>query len=63
MEINLLEILVIIILSVLAYWVNEKLNSIPILKTIIQVIIVIVAVLLLLQSLNLLNSGSTITVG
>jgi Na+/H+-dicarboxylate symporter len=59
MNINIIQIVLICILSGLAWWVNEKLNTVPILKTVIQVLIVVVAVLLLLQSLGVLGSLNT----
>lgn len=59
MEINVLAILVIVVLSVLAWWVNDKLNTVPILKTIIQVVIVVCAVILLLQNLGLMGNLDT----
>lgn len=61
MEINIIAIFVICILAGLAWYVNDNLNNVPILKKVIQVVIVVVAVLLLLQSLGLI-SGSRIHV-
>lgn len=62
MEINVLTILVIIVLAGLAYYANSKLNSIPMLKNVIDVLIVVVAVLLLLQSMGLIGGQTTIRV-
>jgi len=55
MEVNVIQLVVICVLAGLAYWANDKLNNVPMLKTIIQVIIVVVAVLLILQSLGIMN--------
>lgn len=64
MEINILSIIVICILAWLAYWANEQLNNVPVLKNVVRVIIVVVAVLLLLQNLGLISSThSTIHIG
>lgn len=63
MEINVITILVICVLASLAYWVNESLNNVPMLKTIVRVIIVVVAVLLLMQSMGILgDTHSTIKI-
>ena len=62
MVINIVSLLVILILSGLAYWVNEQLNTIPVLKTVVRVIIVVVAVLLVLQSMALMNTNTAIIV-
>lgn len=59
MDINILAIVVIIILACLAWWANEKLNTVPVLKTVVQVIIVVVSVLLLLQNLGLTHNLDT----
>jgi len=53
MSINIVAILVIIVLASLAYWVNEQINNVPVLKTVVRVVIVVGAVLLLLQSLGI----------
>jgi len=57
MDINVIQIVVICILAGLAYWANDKLNNVPLLKTVIQVIIVVVAVLMVMQSLGVINAG------
>jgi len=59
MDINLIALFVICVLAGLAWWVNEKLNTVPLLKTVVQVLIVVVAILLLLQNLGLIASGNT----
>lgn len=61
MHINILEIIVIVTLAGLAWYVNATLNTIPVLNRVIQVIIVVAAVLLLLQSLGLINSHVSIS--
>lgn len=63
MRIDIWDIVVICILAGLSWWVNEKLNQIPILKTVLQVIIVVVAVLLLLQSLGLGGNSPHVSIG
>jgi len=55
MNINIIAIVLIVIFAGLAWWVNETLNNIPVLKKIVSVIIVVVAVLLLIQSLGLIG--------
>lgn len=62
MHINITGILVICILAGLAYWVNDQLNYVPILKTIVRVVIVVVAVLLFLQSCGLIGNHTSISV-
>ena len=53
MTIDVIGLLVIIVLAGLAWYANEQLNKIPTLKQIIAVLIIIVAVLLVLDSLGL----------
>ncbi|MBL8013596.1 MAG: hypothetical protein JNN05_07075 [Candidatus Omnitrophica bacterium] len=55
MEINVMELLVICVFAGLAYWANNKLNNVPALRTVIQVLIVVVAVFLIFQSLGVIN--------
>ena len=62
MTINVINIVVICVLAGLAWWVNDKLNTIPVLKTVVQVLVVVVAVLLLLQSLGLSGNGPAISI-
>ena len=62
MEINILAIVVIIVLAGLAWYCNEKLNSIPVLKNVVSVIIVVVSVLMLLQSTGLISGNSSIRI-
>jgi hypothetical protein len=59
MDINIWEIFVICVLAGLAYWANGKLNTVPLLKNVLDVLIVVVAVLLLLQSLGLGGNVNT----
>lgn len=58
MEINLIQLVLIIVIAGLCYWANEKLNTVPVLKTVVQVVIVVVAIILLLQSLGIMHHGS-----
>lgn len=62
MDIDIIRIIVIIVIAGLCWFANEKLNNIPVLKTVIQVIIVVVAVLLLLQSLGIMGNNMRISV-
>ena len=62
MDIHLMQIVVILIIAGLCWYANEALNSVPVLKTVIRVIIVVVSVLLLLQSLGLVDSHSSVSV-
>ena len=55
MEVNVIELVVICVFAGLAYWVNDKLNNVPMLKTVIQVVIVVVAVFMIMQSLGVIN--------
>ena len=57
MDINIIQLIVIIILCGLAWWANDMLNKVPVLKTVISVIIVVVGVVLVLQSLGVMGSG------
>lgn len=61
MEINVISILVICVLAALAWYVNATLNTVPVLNKVVSVIIVVVAVLLLLQSMGL-TGGTHISV-
>lgn len=62
MTINIVSIIVIIIIAGLCYWVNETANMVPVLKTVVKVLIVIIAVLLLLQSMGLIGGSTSIHV-
>lgn len=62
MNINIVSIFVIVILASLAFYVNDKLNTVPVLKTVIQVVIVVVAVLLILQNMGLIGGHTAIMV-
>ncbi len=59
MDINIIQLIVICILAALAWWVNATLNTVPMLNKIVSVLIVVVAVLLLLQSLGVMGSMNT----
>ncbi len=60
MSINMGSILLICVLAGLAWYVNEALNTVPVLKKVVSVIIVVVAVLLLLQSMGLIETSTTV---
>lgn len=62
MDINIIQLVVICIIAGLAWFANDKLNNIPTLKGIIQVLIVVVAVLLILQSLGIMGNNMHLTV-
>ncbi len=51
MHINVLQIVLIIIFTSLAYWANARLNDVPQLNKIVSVLIVVVGVVLLVTSL------------
>lgn len=51
MTINILQIILIIVFTSLAYWANGKLNSVPKLNEIVSVLIVVIGVVLLVASL------------
>jgi phosphoglycerol transferase MdoB-like AlkP superfamily enzyme len=57
MHIHVVELFLIIGLAGLAWWVNEMLDKVPVLNTVIKVLIVVVAILLVLQSLGLIGGG------
>lgn len=59
MNIDIWYLIGVIVLAGLAYWVNEKLNMVPFLKNLIQVIIVVVAVILVLQSTGIMGNIHT----
>lgn len=60
MNVNIMEILVICVIAGLAWWANAKLNTVPVLSNVVQVVIVVVAVLLLLNSLGLMHSNTSV---
>ena len=62
MEINLIQIIVIIVLAGLAYWANDQLNNVPVLKNVVRVLIVVIAVILLLQSFGILGGSANINI-
>jgi hypothetical protein len=51
MHINVLQLLLIVIFTSLAYWANQKLNGVPKLNEVVSVLIVVVGVVLLVTSL------------
>ncbi len=60
MVIHLGEIIVILALSGVAWFANETLNRIPIAKSIVSVIVVVVCVYALLQSFGLISGSSVV---
>jgi ethanolamine transporter EutH len=60
MDINIIQLVVILVIAGLCWWVNEMLNHIAVLNTVIKVIIVVAAVLLILQSLGLMHSNVSV---
>ncbi len=64
MDINILAIVVVIILAGLCWYANEQLNNIPVLKSIIRVLIVVLSVLMVMQNMGLLGYvGRTVHIG
>ena len=61
MHFHFVEILLIVIFTVLAWWVNEKINPPQPIKNIIQVIIVVAAVFFLLQSIGIFHSNISVS--
>lgn len=59
MDINIVQLVVIVILAGLVWYANNTLNQVPVLKNVLNVIIVVVSVLLILQSTGLISSSST----
>lgn len=62
MHINLVGIILIVVIAGLAWWVNAKLNPVPVLKTVIDVLIVVISVLMLLQSAGIMGGSSSISI-
>jgi hypothetical protein len=62
MDINIVSIIVIIVIAGLCWWANQKLNTVPVLKNVVDVIIVVVAVLCLLSATGIWNGGPRISV-
>ena len=58
MEINLIQIIAIIIIAGLCWYANAALNTIPVLKNVINVLIVVISVLALLNSLGIFHGNS-----
>ena len=56
MHISIVGIFVICVVAGLCWYVNETLNSVPVLKKVVAVIIVVVAVICLLQSTGVLGN-------
>lgn len=51
---SILQVVVIIIISGLCWFANDKLNPVPYLKTVVQVLIVLASVLLSLHAFGLI---------
>jgi len=51
MTINVVQLVLIVVFGSLAYWANEKINTVPTLKQVVSVVIVVVSVVLLVASL------------
>lgn len=62
MEINIVAIIVILILAGVAWYANAKLNTIPILVNVVQVLIVVISVLMLLNACGLMGSSAHIVI-
>lgn len=62
MEINLIQIVVIIVIAGLCWYVNEALNRVPTLKQVVSVLIVVISVLMLLQSLGIFGTSTHIRI-
>jgi hypothetical protein len=61
MHIKIGQLIVIIVLAIVAWYANEKLNTVPIMKPLISVAIVIVAVFMALGALGLMSNNMTIS--
>ena len=55
MDINIVGLIVTIVIAGVAWWINDVLNKVAILKTVVQVIIVVVALCLIWQDLGIHN--------
>ncbi len=53
MDIQMAHIITIVVIAWLCYYANARLNSVPVLREVIQVLIILVAVLMVLQSTGL----------
>lgn len=51
MHINIIQLLLIVVFTSLAYWANQKLNKVPKLNDVVSVLIVVVGVTLVVSSL------------
>jgi len=51
MTVNVVQLLLIVVFTSLAYWANGRLNGVPKLSEIVSVVIVVVGVVLLVASL------------
>jgi len=62
MTINIMQLIVIIIIAGLAWYANNSLNNVPVLRNVVNVLIVVISVLMLLNSVGLLGNSSTIQI-
>ena len=61
MHIEIGKLIVIVALAGVAWYANEKLNRVPVMKEVISVIIVVVAVILALGACGLMGSNASIS--
>jgi small-conductance mechanosensitive channel len=61
-HIHVVNLAVICIIAGLAYWANDQLNRVPVLNNVIKVVIIVVAILLVLQSLGTIEGTTGVTV-
>lgn len=62
MDIDIVRIFLIVVFASLAWWANLQLNKVPTLNNIVGVLIVVIAVVLLLQSLGIMGHSTTVRV-
>jgi hypothetical protein len=60
MDINVIGLIATIVIASVAWWANDKLNTVELLKTVLKVVIVVVALLLVWKFLGI--HGQTIHV-
>lgn len=60
MEIDLVRVLLVIIIAALAWYANANLNPVPVLKNVVNVLIVVVSVLCLLSAFGVYGRHSVI---
>lgn len=62
MHINILQIIVILIIAGLAWYANQQLNPVPVLKNVVNVLIVVVSVLVLLDATGIMSSNTSMVI-